>query len=129
MTKDSYDAIQKATEAYNRLTITQKKLVDARLVQQLQDAFARYKELLEQLKQLEQQTADKKDGEKEPDDQLLMPADQLLLPDEVQTEDTTRPFDWGIVWISLGILAAAGVITIVIRWFIAMRRARQKKET
>lgn len=129
VTKDSYDAIQKATEAYNRLTITQKKLVDARLVQQLQDAFARYKELLEQLKQLEQQTADKKDGEKEPDDQLLMPADQLLLPDEVQTEDTTRPFDWGIVWISLGILAAAGVITIVIRWFIAMRRARQKKET
>lgn len=129
VTKDSYDAIQKATEAYNRLTITQKKLVDARLVQQLQDAFARYKELLEQLKQLEQQTADKKDGEKEPDDQLLMPADQLLLPDEVQTEDTTRPFDWGIVWISMGILAAAGVITIVIRWFIAMRRARQKKET
>lgn len=60
VTKDSYDAIQKATEAYNRLTITQKKLVDARLVQQLQDAFARYKELLEQLKQLEQQTADKK---------------------------------------------------------------------
>ena len=128
VTKDSYDAIQKATEAYNRLTITQKKLVDARLVQQLQDAFARYKELLEQLKQLEQQTADKKDGEKEPDDQLLMPADQLL-PDEVQMEDTTRPFDWGIVWISMGILAAAGVITIVIRWFIAMRRARQKKET
>lgn len=129
VTKDSYDAIQKATEAYNKLTVTQKKLVDARLVQQLQDAFARYKELLEQLKQLEQQAADKKDGEKAPDDQLLTPTDQLLLPDEVQTEDTTRPFDWGIVWISMGILAAAGVITIVIRWFIAMRRARQKKET
>lgn len=48
VTKDSYDAIQKATEAYNKLTATQKKLVDAKLVQQLQDASARYKELLEQ---------------------------------------------------------------------------------
>ena len=112
VTKDSYDAIQKATEAYNKLTATQKKLVDAKLVQQLQDASARYKELLEQ--------ATDANGEK-------VPTDQLLVPDEVQTEDT--PFDWGIVWISLGILAAAGVITFVIRWFIAMRRARQKKET
>lgn len=112
VTKDSYDAIQKATEAYNKLTATQKKLVDAKLVQQLQDASARYKELLEQ-------TTDA-NGEK-------VPTDRLLVPDEVQTEDT--PFDWGIVWISLGILAAAGVITFVIRWFIAMRRAKQKKET
>lgn len=48
VTKDSYDAIQKATEAYNKLTATQKKLVEAKLVQQLQDASARYKELLEQ---------------------------------------------------------------------------------
>lgn len=112
VTKDSYDAIQKATEAYNKLTATQKKLVDAKLVQQLQDASTRYKELL-------QQTTDA-NGEK-------VPTDQLLVPDEVQTEDT--PFDWSIVWISLGILAAAGVITFVIRWFIAMRRAKQKKET
>ena len=112
VTKDSYDAIQKATEAYNKLTATQKKLVDAKLVQQLQDASARYKELLEQ-------TTDA-NGEK-------VPTDQLLVPDEVQTEDT--PFDWSIVWISLGILAAAGVITFVIRWFIAMLRAKQKKET
>lgn len=112
VTKDSYDAIQKATEAYNKLTATQKKLVDAKLVQQLQDASARYKELLEQ-------TTDA-NGEK-------VPTDQLLVPDEVQTEDT-QPFDWSIVWISLGILAAAGVITFVIRWFIAMRRAKQKKE-
>lgn len=113
VTKDSYDAIQKATEAYNKLTATQKKLVDAKLVQQLQDASARYKELLEQ-------TTDA-NGEK-------IPTDQLLVPDEVQTEGT-QPFDWSIVWISLGILAAAGVITFVIRWFIAMRRAKQKKET
>ena len=113
VTKDSYDAIQKATEAYNKLTATQKKLVDAKLVQQLQDASARYKELLEQ-------TTDA-NGEK-------VPTDQLLVPDEVQTEDT-QSFDWSIVWISLGILAAAGVITFVIRWFIAMRRAKQKKET
>ena len=113
VTKDSYDAIQKATEAYNKLTATQKKLVDAKLVQQLQDASARYKELLEQ-------TTDA-NGEK-------VPTGQLLVPDEVQTEDT-QPFDWSIVWISLGILAAAGVITFVIRWFIAMRRAKQKKET
>ena len=112
VTKDSYDAIQKATEAYNKLTATQEKLVDAKLVQQLQDASARYKELLEQ-------TTDA-NGEK-------VPTDQLLVPNEVQTEDT--PFDWSIVWISLGILAAAGVITFVIRWFIAMRRAKQKKET
>lgn len=112
VTKDSYDAIQKATEAYNKLTATQKKLVDAKLVQQLQDASARYKELLEQ-------TTDA-NGEK-------IPTDQLLVPDEVQTEGT-QPFDWSIVWISLGILAAAGVITFVIRWFIAMRRAKQKKE-
>lgn len=112
VTKDSYDAIQKATEAYNKLTATQKKLVDAKLVQQLQDASARYKELLEQ-------TTDA-NGEK-------VPTDQLPVPDEVQTEDT-QPFDWSIVWISLGILAAAGVITFVIRWFIAMRRAKQKKE-
>lgn len=112
VTKDSYDAIQKATEAYNKLTATQKKLVDAKLVQQLQDASARYKELLEQ-------TTDA-NGEK-------VPTDQLLVPDEVQTEDT-QSFDWSIVWISLGILAAAGVITFVIRWFIAMRRAKQKKE-
>lgn len=112
VTKDSYDAIQKATEAYNKLTATQKKLVDAKLVQQLQDASARYKELLEQ-------TTDA-NGEK-------VPTDQLLVPDEVQTEDT-QPFDWSIVWIGLGILAAAGVITFVIRWFIAMRRAKQKKE-
>lgn len=112
VTKDSYDAIQKATEAYNKLTVTQKKLVDAKLVQQLQDASARYKELLEQTTGA--------NGEK-------VPTDQLLVPDEVQTEDT-QPFDWSIVWISLGILAAAGVITFVIRWFIAMRRAKQKKE-
>lgn len=112
VTKDSYDVIQKATEAYNKLTATQKKLVDAKLVQRLQDASARYKELLEQ--------ATDANGEK-------VPTDKLLVPDEVQTEDT--PFDWSIVWISLGILAAAGVITFVIRWFIAMRRAKQKKET
>ena len=112
VTKDSYDAIQKATEAYNKLTVTQKKLVDAKLVQQLQDASARSKELLEQTTGA--------NGEK-------VPTDQLLVPDEVQTEDT-QPFDWSIVWISLGILAAAGVITFVIRWFIAMRRAKQKKE-
>lgn len=112
VTKDSYDAIQKATEAYNKLTVTQKKLVDAKLVQQLQDASARYKELLEQTTGA--------NGEK-------VPTDQLLVPDEVQTEDT-QSFDWSIVWISLGILAAAGVITFVIRWFIAMRRAKQKKE-
>lgn len=112
VTKDSYDAIQKATEAYNKLTATQKKLVDAKLVQQLQDASARYKELLEQTTDANGET---------------VPTDQLLIPDEVQTEDT--PFDWSIVWISLGILAAAGVITFVIRWFIAMRRAKQKKET
>lgn len=112
VTKDSYDAIQKATEAYNKLTATQKKLVDAKLVQQLQDASVRYKELLEQ--------ATDANGEK-------VPTDQLLVPDEVQTEDT-QSFDWSIVWISMGILAAAGVITIVIRWFIAMRRAKQKKE-
>jgi len=112
VTKDSYDAIQKATEAYNKLTATQKKLVDAKLVQQLQDASARYKELLEQTTGA--------NGEK-------VPTDQLLVPDEVQTEDT-QPFDWSIVWISLGILAVAGVITFVIRWFIAMRRAKQKKE-
>ena len=112
VTKDSYDAIQKATEAYNKLTATQKKLVDAKLVQQLQDASARYKELLEQTTDANGET---------------VPTDQLLVPDEVQTEDT--PFDWSIVWISLGILAAAGVITFVIRWFIAMRRAKQKKET
>ena len=112
VTKDSYDAIQKATEAYNKLTVTQKKLVDAKLVQQLQDASARYRELLEQTTGA--------NGEK-------VPTDQLLVPDEVQTEDT-QPFDWSIVWISLGILAAAGVITFVIRWFIAMRRAKQKKE-
>lgn len=112
VTKDSYDAIQKATEAYNKLTATQKKLVDAKLVQQLQDASARYKELLEQTTGA--------NGEK-------VPTDQLLVPDEVQTEDT-QSFDWSIVWISLGILAAAGVITFVIRWFIAMRRAKQKKE-
>lgn len=45
VTKDSYDAIKRATDAYNALTPVQKALVPQWAIDLLEEATAKYKEL------------------------------------------------------------------------------------
>ena len=115
VTKDSYDAIKRATDAYNALSAVQKALVPQWAVEQLQAAADKYKELT---------AADDTDASEEPD------AEEQPL-DDLHTDEAAKPdhaFDWAIVWMAVGILAAAGIILLLWKWFSATKQARRRDD-
>ena len=115
VTKDSYDAIKRATDAYNALSAVQKALVPQWAVEQLQAAADKYKELT---------AADDTDASEEPDAK-----EQPL--DDLRTDEAAKPdhaFDWAIVWMAAGILAAAGIILLLWKWFSATKQARRRDD-
>lgn len=115
VTKDSYDAIKRATDAYNALSAVQKALVPQWAVEQLQAAADKYKELT---------AADDTDASEEPD------AEEQPL-DDLHTDEAAKPdhaFDWAIVWMAAGILAAAGIILLLWKWFSATKQARRRDD-
>lgn len=113
VTKDSYDAIKRATDAYNALTPVQKALVPQWAIDLLEEATAKYKEL----------TASDDTASAE------QPAELPL--DDLRTEEAAkpdRPFDWTIVWMGAGILAALGIIVLLWKWFSATKQARRRND-
>lgn len=113
VTKDSYDAIKRATDAYNALTPVQKALVPQWAIDLLEEATAKYKEL----------TA--------ADDTVsaVQPAELPL--DDLRTEEAAkpdRPFDWTIIWMGAGILAALGIIVLLWKWFSATKQTRRRND-
>lgn len=113
VTKDSYDAIKRATDAYNALTPVQKALVPQWAIDLLEEATAKYKEL----------TA--------ADDTVSAEQPAELPLDDLRTEEAAkpdRPFDWTIIWMGAGILAALGIIVLLWKWFSATKQARRRND-
>lgn len=117
VTKDSYDAIKRATDAYNALTPVQKALVPQWAIDLLEEATAKYKELT---------AADDTASAEQPAE---LPAELPL--DDLRTEEAAkpdRPFDWTIVWMGAGILAALGIIVLLWKWFSATKQTRRRND-
>lgn len=113
VTKDSYDAIKRATDAYNALTPVQKALVPQWAIDLLDEATAKYKEL----------TA--------ADDTVSAEQPAELPLDDLRTEEAAkpdRPFDWTIIWMGAGILAALGIIVLLWKWFSATKQTRRRND-
>ena len=113
VTKDSYDAIKRATDAYNALPPVQKALVPQWAIDLLEEATAKYKEL----------TA--------ADDTVSAEQPAELPLDDLRTEEAAkpdRPFDWTIIWMGAGILAALGIIVLLWKWFSATKQARRRND-
>ena len=113
VTKDSYDAIKRATDAYNALTPVQKALVPQWAIDLLEEATAKYKEL----------TA--------ADDTVSAEQPAELPLDDLRTEEAAkpdRPFDWTIIWMGAGILAALGIIVLLWKWFSATKQTRRRND-
>ena len=113
VTKDSYDAIKRATDAYNALTPVQKALVPQWAIDLLEEATAKYKEL----------TA--------ADDTVSAEQPAELPLDDLRTEEAAkpdRPFDWTIIWMGAGILAAPGIIVLLWKWFSATKQTRRRND-
>ena len=113
VTKDSYDAIKRATDAYNALTPVQKALVPQWAIDLLEEATAKYKEL----------TA--------ADDTVSAEQPAELPLDDLRTEEAAkpdRPFDWTIIWMGAGILAALDIIVLLWKWFSATKQTRRRND-
>lgn len=113
VTKDSYDAIKRATDAYNALTPVQKALVPQWAIDLLEEATAKYKDL----------TA--------ADDTVSAEQPAELPLDDLRTEEAAkpdRPFDWTIIWMGAGILAALGIIVLLWKWFSATKQTRRRND-
>lgn len=113
VTKDSYDAIKRTTDAYNALTPVQKALVPQWAIDLLEEATAKYKEL----------TA--------ADDTVSAEQPAELPLDDLRTEEAAkpdRPFDWTIIWMGAGILAALGIIVLLWKWFSATKQTRRRND-
>ena len=113
VTKDSYDAIKRATDAYNALTPVQKALVPQWAIDLLEEATAKYKELT---------AADDTVSARQPAE---LPLDDLRT--EVAAKPD-RPFDWTIIWMGAGILAALGIIVLLWKWFSATKQTRRRND-
>lgn len=113
VTKDSYDAIKRATDAYNALTPVQKALVPQWAIDLLEEATAKYKELT---------AADDTASAEQPAE---LPLDDLRTEEAAKPD---RPFDWTIVWMGAGILAALGIIVLLWKWFSATKQARRRND-
>lgn len=113
VTKDSYDAIKRATDAYNALTPVQKALVPQWAIDLLEEATAKYKELT---------AADDTASAEQPAE---LPLDDLRTEEAAKPD---RPFDWTIVWMGASILAALGIIVLLWKWFSATKQARRRND-
>lgn len=113
VTKDSYDAIKRATDAYNALTPVQKALVPQWAIDLLEEATAKYKELT---------AADDTASAEQPAE---LPLDDLRAEEAAKPD---RPFDWTIVWMGAGILAALGIIVLLWKWFSATKQTRRRND-
>lgn len=113
VTKDSYGAIKRATDAYNALTPVQKALVPQWAIDLLEEATAKYKELT---------AADDTASAEQPAE---LPLDDLRTEEAAKPD---RPFDWTIVWMGAGILAALGIIVLLWKWFSATKQARRRND-
>lgn len=113
VTKDSYDAIKRATDAYNALTPVQKALVPQWAIGLLEEATAKYKELT---------AADDTASAEQPAE---LPLDDLRTEEAAKPD---RPFDWTIVWMGAGILAALGIIVLLWKWFSATKQTRRRND-
>lgn len=113
VTKDSYDAIKRATDAYNALTPVQKALVPQWAIDLLEEATAKYKELT---------AADDTASAEQP---AVLPLDDLRTEEAAKPD---RPFDWTIVWMGAGILAALGIIVLLWKWFSATKQTRRRND-
>ena len=113
VTKDSYDAIKRATDAYNALTPVQKALVPQWAIDLLEEATAKYKELT---------AADDTASAEQPAE---LPLDDLRTEEAAKPD---RPFDWTIIWMGAGILAALGIIVLLWKWFSATKQARRRND-
>ena len=113
VTKDSYDAIKRATDAYNALTPVQKALVPQWAIDLLEEATAKYKELT---------AADDTASAEQPAE---LPLDDLRTEEAANPD---RPFDWTIVWMGAGILAALGIIVLLWKWFSATKQTRRRND-
>ena len=106
-------AIKRATDAYNALTPVQKALVPQWAIDLLEEATAKYKEL----------TA--------ADDTVSAEQPAELPLDDLRTEEAAkpdRPFDWTIIWMGAGILAALGIIVLLWKWFSATKQTRRRND-
>lgn len=113
VTKDSYDAIKRATDAYNALTPVQKALVPQWAIDLLEEATAKYEELT---------AADDTVSAEQPAE---LPLDDLRTEEAAKTD---RPFDWTIIWMGAGILAALGIIVLLWKWFSATKQTRRRND-
>lgn len=113
VTKDSYDAIKRATDAYNALTPVQKALVPQWAIDLLEEATAKYKDLT---------AADDTASAEQPAE---LPLDDLRTEEAAKPD---RPFDWTIVWMGAGILAALGIIVLLWKWFSATKQTRRRND-
>lgn len=113
VTKDSYDAIKRATDAYNALTPVQKALVPQWAIDLLEEATAKYKELT---------AADDTVSAEQPAE---LPLDGLRTEEAAKPD---RPFDWTIIWMGAGILAALGIIVLLWKWFSATKQTRRRND-
>lgn len=113
VTKDSYDAIKRATDAYNALTPVQKALVPQWAIDLLEEATSKYKELT---------AADDTASAEQPAE---LPLDDLRTEEAAKPD---RPFDWTIVWMGAGILAALGIIVLLWKWFSATKQTRRRND-
>lgn len=113
VTKDSYDTIKRATDAYNALTPVQKALVPQWAIDLLEEATAKYKELT---------AADDTASAEQPAE---LPLDDLRTEEAAKPD---RPFDWTIVWMGAGILAALGIIVLLWKWFSATKQTRRRND-
>lgn len=113
VTKDSYDAIKRATDAYKALTPVQKALVPQWAIDLLEEATAKYKELT---------AADDTASAEQPAE---LPLDDLRTEEAAKPD---RPFDWTIVWMGAGILAALGIIVLLWKWFSATKQTRRRND-
>ena len=112
--------ISRAQSAYNALTAAQKKLVKG--VTALETAAARMAAYEATAKYKELTAADDTASAEQPAE---LPLDDLRTEEAAKPD---RPFDWTIVWMGAGILAALGIIVLLWKWFSATKQARRRND-
>lgn len=107
VTADSLAALQRAQTAYDALTAAQKILVSPAMLTLLQTGWTRWQELASR-----------------PAD---TPATEGPAPAPSPPASAPRPFDWSLVWMSLGVAACFCVILFTGTWFAGARRAARRR--
>lgn len=109
VTADSLAAIQRAQTAYDALTPAQRILVSPAMLTLLQTAWTRWQELASQPVE-------------------TPPASEVPETDSSPApEPALRPFDWILVWMSLGVAGCFCVILFTGTWFAGARRAARRR--